>query len=104
MNADITIYGYVYSDGGYAVCTGCARKNKDIEKDLAAGECYALRAYETSEWANDEGLSCDECLEYIVEPYEPEEDEPEEDEPEEEDLDPFRRFFRDLGGEVFGGK
>ena len=61
MMTDTTIYGY-YSDGG-AVCSSCY----DPERDGRPGEEGVYPLYYLEDDGN--GLSCDECCEYIFEPY-----------------------------------
>lgn len=71
MNIDTTILGYIIESE--VICDDCAESNDGYTVELLSSpETTVLNVYNTADWS-DSGLTCGDCHEYIVEPYEPEE-------------------------------
>lgn len=69
MNIDTTILGYIV-EGYHVICDNCAETNDEYTVELLSSpETTVLNVYNSAEEWGDSGLLCDDCYEYIVDPW-----------------------------------
>ena len=72
MNIDTTILGYIIDDC-HVICDDCAEGNDEYTVEILVNpENTVLNPYNTEGWSDSGGLTCDDCHEFLVEPWEDE--------------------------------